>query len=349
MSDYVGNGIEDRFNAAVNVIRTLPANGSFQPSREMMLRFYALFKQATVGACTTPRPYFFDPKCVKWDAHNSLNGISREEAMEEYVTELKKIVEMMSLTPEVSQFLDKLGSFYELVNDEGKIIGGGERKQAPLPVATIKAEPDSSSSSGDSQLSLVNGFSGDARRLPQLMERVSNMLNAVEISSEEDSEDLEVEAFQDAVHSAPQERRLSGDSFKSQPVSPEPTRNEVVVADLSVFQTLYPELEHLKKRTENLERRIMQHEQRLLVVEGKVDKITKDKGMAHCNGTVHSDAGRPLWSQSQNSVIRLLGRYFHLIEMRLRRYPAAVFLIAMAWPVVLHLVIYFSHRVRKQR
>jgi len=34
--------------------------GSFQPSREMMLKFYAFYKQATLGPCTDPKPGFWD-------------------------------------------------------------------------------------------------------------------------------------------------------------------------------------------------------------------------------------------------------------------------------------------------
>jgi len=34
--------------------------GSFQPSYEMMLTFYALYKQAIYGPCTSSRPYVWD-------------------------------------------------------------------------------------------------------------------------------------------------------------------------------------------------------------------------------------------------------------------------------------------------
>lgn len=35
-------------------------SGSFQPSTEMMLRFYSYYKQATEGKCTIPKPAFWD-------------------------------------------------------------------------------------------------------------------------------------------------------------------------------------------------------------------------------------------------------------------------------------------------
>lgn len=34
--------------------------GSYQPSYDMMLKFYAYFKQGTEGTCTSRRPAFWD-------------------------------------------------------------------------------------------------------------------------------------------------------------------------------------------------------------------------------------------------------------------------------------------------
>jgi acyl-CoA-binding protein len=66
--------------------------GSYQPSHELMLRFYAYFKQATEGPCVAPRPAFWEVvKKMKWEAWNKLGNMSREEAMNNYVEELKKV------------------------------------------------------------------------------------------------------------------------------------------------------------------------------------------------------------------------------------------------------------------
>lgn len=108
----------DKFDAAVKVIRSLPKNGSFQPSNEMMLKFYAFYKQATEGQCTAPKPNFWDVvKKAKWEAWHKLGGMSKEEAMCCYVDQLKTIVEAMPQTQLVAEFVEKLGSFYELVDD----------------------------------------------------------------------------------------------------------------------------------------------------------------------------------------------------------------------------------------
>jgi len=66
--------------------------GSYQPSHELMLRFYAYFKQATEGQCMAPRPAFWEVvKKMKWEAWNRLGTMSQEEAMNNYVEELKKV------------------------------------------------------------------------------------------------------------------------------------------------------------------------------------------------------------------------------------------------------------------
>ncbi|XP_003708341.1 uncharacterized protein LOC100876599 isoform X2 [Megachile rotundata] len=110
---------EEQFQAAVNVIRNLPKNGAYQPSNEVMLRFYAYYKQATEGPCEQPKPAFWEViKKAKWDAWTRLGNMSRTEAMNNYVEELKKIVETMSYTDKVATFLDSLDTFCESVPPE---------------------------------------------------------------------------------------------------------------------------------------------------------------------------------------------------------------------------------------
>nr|XP_033787300.1 acyl-CoA-binding domain-containing protein 5 isoform X2 [Geotrypetes seraphini] len=109
---------QTRFEAAVKVIQSLPKNGSFQPSNEMMLKFYSFYKQATQGPCNVPRPGFWDPiGRYKWDAWNALGDMAREEAMIAYVEEMKKILESMPMTEKVEELLQVIGPFYEVVED----------------------------------------------------------------------------------------------------------------------------------------------------------------------------------------------------------------------------------------
>ncbi|XP_063835867.1 acyl-CoA-binding domain-containing protein 5 isoform X2 [Ostrinia nubilalis] len=98
--------LEDKFNAAVNVIRSLPKSGSYQPSNELMLRFYSYFKQATEGPCDKPKPGFWDVvNRAKWESWNKLGNMTKDEAMQAYVDELHKIVETMSYSSDVANFL----------------------------------------------------------------------------------------------------------------------------------------------------------------------------------------------------------------------------------------------------
>ncbi|KFZ62009.1 Acyl-CoA-binding domain-containing protein 5, partial [Antrostomus carolinensis] len=93
--------------------------GSFQPTNEMMLKFYSFYKQATQGPCNIPRPGFWDPiGRYKWDAWSSLGDMSKEEAMIAYVEEMKKILESMPVTEKVEELLQVIGPFYEIVEDK---------------------------------------------------------------------------------------------------------------------------------------------------------------------------------------------------------------------------------------
>ncbi|TKC48348.1 hypothetical protein EI555_016304 [Monodon monoceros] len=110
---------ETRFEAAVKVIQSLPKNGSFQPTNEMMLKFYSFYKQATEGPCKLSRPGFWDPiGRYKWDAWSSLGDMTKEEAMIAYVEEMKKILETMPMTEKVEELLHVIGPFYEIIEDK---------------------------------------------------------------------------------------------------------------------------------------------------------------------------------------------------------------------------------------
>lgn len=55
--------IFDRFVGSQGSIiyqRILFVPGSYQPSNELMLRFYSYFKQASTGPCDIPKPGFWD-------------------------------------------------------------------------------------------------------------------------------------------------------------------------------------------------------------------------------------------------------------------------------------------------
>jgi diazepam-binding inhibitor (GABA receptor modulating acyl-CoA-binding protein) len=72
----------ENFNTAVSQSKELPS----RPSNEALLQLYALFKQATDGDASGERPGGFDFKAIaKFSAWEEKKGMSKEQAMQEYV------------------------------------------------------------------------------------------------------------------------------------------------------------------------------------------------------------------------------------------------------------------------
>ena len=83
----------DDFNAAVAKSKDLTK----RPSNTELLDLYALYKQATDGDVSGDRPGGFDFKAIaKFDAWTSKKGISKEQAMAEYVTLMGTLQEAYS-------------------------------------------------------------------------------------------------------------------------------------------------------------------------------------------------------------------------------------------------------------
>jgi pimeloyl-ACP methyl ester carboxylesterase/acyl-CoA-binding protein len=81
-----------RFEAAVERVRTAPADGPLKPSNEMKLKMYALYRQAQDGDVSGKRPGMMDVVGrFKYDAWAGLKGMAREEAMRQYVHEVETI------------------------------------------------------------------------------------------------------------------------------------------------------------------------------------------------------------------------------------------------------------------
>ncbi|CAN0566657.1 MULTISPECIES: acyl-CoA-binding protein [Marinobacter] len=82
--------LKTQFDEAVNYIQS--AEGDFQPSNEMKLAFYALYKQATAGDVSGKRPGMMDfVGRAKYDAWAELKGTSSDEAMQKYIDKLNSV------------------------------------------------------------------------------------------------------------------------------------------------------------------------------------------------------------------------------------------------------------------
>nr|6KF8_A Chain A, Acyl-CoA-binding domain-containing protein 2 [Oryza sativa Japonica Group]6KF8_C Chain C, Acyl-CoA-binding domain-containing protein 2 [Oryza sativa Japonica Group]6KF8_D Chain D, Acyl-CoA-binding domain-containing protein 2 [Oryza sativa Japonica Group]6KF8_F Chain F, Acyl-CoA-binding domain-containing protein 2 [Oryza sativa Japonica Group]6KF8_I Chain I, Acyl-CoA-binding domain-containing protein 2 [Oryza sativa Japonica Group]6KF8_K Chain K, Acyl-CoA-binding domain-containing p len=86
-------GLQEEFEEFAEKAKTLPDT----ISNEDKLLLYGLYKQATVGPVTTGRPGIFNLKDrYKWDAWKAVEGKSKEEAMADYITKVKQLLEEAS-------------------------------------------------------------------------------------------------------------------------------------------------------------------------------------------------------------------------------------------------------------
>ena len=80
--------LKDEFEAAVKEV-----NGATrQPSQDVMLKLYALYKQATQGDASGKRPGMLDVRGrAKYDAWAKRKGTSSDNAMTEYIALAKTV------------------------------------------------------------------------------------------------------------------------------------------------------------------------------------------------------------------------------------------------------------------
>jgi acyl-CoA-binding protein len=78
--------IAQRFDEVVAAIKALPANGPAQPSNELKLKLYGLFRQAKDGDVHGDKPGALDfVGKFKYDVWARNEGMKRDEAMRQYV------------------------------------------------------------------------------------------------------------------------------------------------------------------------------------------------------------------------------------------------------------------------
>ncbi|WOL05471.1 acyl-CoA-binding protein [Canna indica] len=83
-------GLQEDFQEYAEKAKTLPDN----TSNENKLILYGLYKQATVGPVDTSRPGVLNMKDrAKWDAWKAVEGKSKVEAMNDYITKVKQLLE----------------------------------------------------------------------------------------------------------------------------------------------------------------------------------------------------------------------------------------------------------------
>uniref|UniRef100_A0A8C5RXL2 Enoyl-CoA delta isomerase 2 n=1 Tax=Laticauda laticaudata TaxID=8630 RepID=A0A8C5RXL2_LATLA len=64
-----------------------------EPSNDIKLKLYALYKQATVGSCNIPKPSMLDfVNKAKWDAWNSLGSMTQDNARQSYIELVSSLI-----------------------------------------------------------------------------------------------------------------------------------------------------------------------------------------------------------------------------------------------------------------
>lgn len=131
----------------------------------MMLRFYSFFKQATEGPCTQKKPAFWDVVGrAKFDAWSRLGEMPKEKAMEGYVNELKKIVETMSFTENVANFVGSISEIEKVdVNDLELVAPEAMAHARSRPGSPFASRTPSPQRNNTAEL-LANGLKVNARQ-----------------------------------------------------------------------------------------------------------------------------------------------------------------------------------------
>ncbi|XP_027459113.2 enoyl-CoA delta isomerase 2 isoform X2 [Zalophus californianus] len=98
------------FESAVNQVKLLKKD----PGNEVKLKLYALYKQATEGACNTPKPGLFDLiNKAKWDAWNALGNLPKETARQNYVDLVSGLRSSSDSSSQVKPEADKKRAGYD--------------------------------------------------------------------------------------------------------------------------------------------------------------------------------------------------------------------------------------------
>ncbi|XP_003788331.2 enoyl-CoA delta isomerase 2, mitochondrial isoform X1 [Otolemur garnettii] len=110
MSGTAMRASQKDFENAMNQVKLLKKD----PGNEVKLKLYALYKQATEGSCTMPKPGVFDlVNKAKWDAWNALGSLPKETARQNYVELVSSLTSASQPSSQVEPGADRKPSAYE--------------------------------------------------------------------------------------------------------------------------------------------------------------------------------------------------------------------------------------------
>lgn len=101
------SSISSQFNAAVNIINSLPKEGPLHITIEQKLVFYSLYKIATIGDNTIEKkpPLWRLEERLKWNAWKTRNGLSPEDAKFMYVQEMGNVLKNIHTSGKTEELL----------------------------------------------------------------------------------------------------------------------------------------------------------------------------------------------------------------------------------------------------
>ncbi|KAJ7122739.1 hypothetical protein C8R44DRAFT_784410 [Mycena epipterygia] len=104
--------IDAQFDRAVEIVQGLPKTGPIQTGYDEKLTMYSLYKQATVGNVTSPRPGIWDMLGrAKWDAWAKHKDLDPYEAKWLYVGALMKVLRKYSDRTVSADLIQELESY----------------------------------------------------------------------------------------------------------------------------------------------------------------------------------------------------------------------------------------------
>lgn len=88
INDFDDDQLENTFTKATKRVQTIAS----KLDNKILLSLYSYYKQATEGPCNVSKPSWYDMKAKsKWEAWNSLGNMSKQEAKDLYIQNVKKV------------------------------------------------------------------------------------------------------------------------------------------------------------------------------------------------------------------------------------------------------------------
>lgn len=90
--------------------KTRLESSSVQVDNETKLKLYGLFKQSTVGPCSTPKPGLTDfVGRAKWTAWSTLANLSQQDAQKQYIQTVQQLTASSATTNQSKIFSFEIG------------------------------------------------------------------------------------------------------------------------------------------------------------------------------------------------------------------------------------------------